>query len=84
MVNPSEESLFDQGILVNDESPKLYKVIEMTEDDIDMEIEEGWQRLQADSPLLLDEEFLDLLNCSIESIENEESAIVTSKLDSRG
>ena len=65
---------------MDDLSPKLYKVIEMTEDDIDMGVEEGWQRLQADSPLLLDDEFLDHLNCSIESIENERSVIVTSKL----
>ena len=58
--------------------PKSYKVIDGNEDDI-AEFFQGWRRLPANSSLYSDEEFLDHLNCSVDSIRNESSVIVESK-----
>ena len=58
--------------------PKSYKVIDRNEDDI-LDSFQGWRKLPENSPLYSDEEFLDHLNCSLDSIRNESSVIVESK-----
>ena len=60
-------------------TPKLYRVIERNDDDV-FEVEEGWRRLNEESSLYSNEEFLEHLNCSFESLTNESSAIVESKV----
>ena len=62
--------------------PKSYKVIDRNEDDI-ADSFQGWRRLPENSSLYSDEEFLDHLNCSLDSIRNESSVIFQSK-DSSG
>ena len=58
--------------------PKAYKVIDRNEDDI-VDSFQGWRKLPEYSSLYSDEEFLDHLNCSLDSIRNESSVIVESK-----
>ena len=60
--------------------PKSYKVIDRNEDDI-LDSFQGWRKLPENSALYSDEEFLDQLNCSLDSIWNESSVIVESKHD---
>ena len=58
--------------------PKSYKVIDRNEDDI-VDSFQGWSKLPEYSSLYSDEEFLDHLNCSLDSIRNESTVIVESK-----
>ena len=74
---PSEERLIDPEPEGEELIPKLYKVIERNEDYT--ELGEGWQRLEEESSLFANDEFLEFLNCSIESITNETSEILKSK-----
>ena len=58
--------------------PKSYKVIDRNEDDI-VDSFQDWRMLPDTSPLYSDQEFLDHLNCSLDTISNESSVIVESK-----
>ena len=58
--------------------PKSYKVIDRNEDD-SVDSFQGWRMLPEYSPLYSDEEFLDHLNSSLDSIRNESSVIMERK-----
>ena len=76
-VEPSDEELFDPELERIELFPKLYKVIERNEDLT--ELGEGWQRLVDGSTLYKNEDFLEYLNTSVESLTDQTSEIVIRK-----
>ena len=76
-VEPSDKGLFDPELEGIELIPKLYKVIERNEDLT--ESGEGWQRLVDGSTLYKNEDFLEYLNSSLESLTDQTSEIVVRK-----